>query len=131
MAPLPSGLVTFCFTDIEASTQLNQHLGECFGALIAKHDALIRRAVSDRDGVVIKSLGDGLFLAFADPRQAVLACRDAQRALTSHSWPGGVTVRVRMACTRARRFRRVVTTPPWRSIRRSACLPLLMGGRSC
>jgi class 3 adenylate cyclase len=45
---------------------------------------------------VIKSLGDGLFLAFADPRQAVLACRDAQRALTSHSWPGGVTVRVRM-----------------------------------
>ena len=96
MAPLPSGLVTFCFTDIEASTQLNQHLGERFGALIAEHDALIRRAVSDRDGVVIKSLGDGLFLAFADPRQAVLACRDAQRALTSHSWPGGVTVRVRM-----------------------------------
>jgi predicted ATPase/class 3 adenylate cyclase len=96
MGALPSGLVTFCFTDIEASTQLNQHLGERFGALIAEHDALIRRAVAGRDGVVVKSLGDGLFLAFADSRQAVLACREAQRALTSHSWPDGVTVRVRM-----------------------------------
>jgi class 3 adenylate cyclase len=96
MGALPSGLVTFCFTDIEASTQLNQHLGDRFGALIAEHDALIRRAASDRDGVVVKSLGDGLFLAFADSRQAVLACREAQRALASHPWPAGVTVRVRM-----------------------------------
>ena len=115
MGALPSGLVTFGFTDIEASTQLNQHLGEHFGALIAEHDALIRRAVADRDGVVVKSLGDGLFLAFADSRQAVLACREAQRALPSQ----------------AKRFLTVVTTPPWRSIKPSACLALLMGARSC
>ena len=131
MAPLPSGLVTFCFTDIEASTQLNQHLGGRFGALIAEHDALIRRAVSDRDGVVIKSLGDGL--SWPSPTRGKPCSPAGTRNVRSRRIPGraGSPFGSGWACTRAKRFRRVVTTPPWRSIRRSACLPLLMGGRSC
>ena len=96
MSPLPSGVVTFCFTDIEGSTRLNQRLAGRFDVLISQHDALIRRVFSKHGGAVVKSLGDGLFAAFGDAAEALVAVWEAQVAIGTHDWPDGVTVAVRI-----------------------------------
>ena len=93
---LPSGRVAFVFTDIEDSTVLFVRLGDAYRAVLAQHDTILRGAVVRWGGVEVKSAGDGLFLAFADPVDAVNACADAQRALHAAGWPDGVTIRVRM-----------------------------------
>src|SRR5690242_2444598 len=62
---------------------------------LARHDALARRAVEDRHGVVVKTTGDGIHAAFADPLDAVLAAVDLQRALASMGADGHLALRVR------------------------------------
>lgn len=93
---LPAGLVTFLFTDIEGSTALHQRLGAKFAALIADHDRQLSDVITAVGGVVVKSLGDGLFAAFADAVAAVRAAVQMQRLVADHQWPGGVELRVRM-----------------------------------
>ncbi|UWP83518.1 adenylate/guanylate cyclase domain-containing protein [Dactylosporangium fulvum] len=84
---LPSGLVTFLFTDIEGSTRLAQMLGAGYRPVLHEHRQVIRRALSEADGVELFTEGDSLFVAFADAAAALTACAEAQRALAAHDWP--------------------------------------------
>lgn len=93
---LPSGLVTFVFTDIEGSTRLFQSLGEQWLEVLARHTALMRGQVLANGGVVVKEEGDGLFCAFPGVRGALVAAVECQRDLARLTWPGEATVRVRI-----------------------------------
>jgi predicted ATPase/class 3 adenylate cyclase len=93
---LPTGTVTFLFSDIEGSTRLLQEAGRDYSALLDRHRALIEAAVGRRDGRTFGSEGDALFVAFADAASAIAAATDAQRALQTEPWPDGRAVRVRM-----------------------------------
>ena len=84
---LPSGLVTFLFTDIEGSTRLAQMLGVGYRPVLNQHRRIIRQALSTADGAELFTEGDSLFVAFADATAALVACADAQRALAAHDWP--------------------------------------------
>jgi predicted ATPase/class 3 adenylate cyclase len=84
---LPSGLVTFLFTDIEGSTRLAQMLGTGYRSVLQEHRQVIRRALSKADGVELFTEGDSLFVAFADATAALAACIEAQRELAAHDWP--------------------------------------------
>jgi predicted ATPase/class 3 adenylate cyclase len=96
MANLPSGTVTFLFTDIEGSTRLLQQLGEKFATLLAEQQQLLREACEMHKGSVVGTPGDSFFVAFPSARDAVNAVVQSQRALTAHEWTNGVSVRVRM-----------------------------------
>jgi class 3 adenylate cyclase len=96
MTSLPSGTVTFVFSDIEGSTALLKRLGERYSELIAEHRRLVREAFGGHGGVEIDMQGDSFFFAFARARDAVAAAVEAQRAHAEHAWPGDEEVRVRM-----------------------------------
>jgi predicted ATPase/class 3 adenylate cyclase len=93
---LPSGTVTFLFTDIEGSTQLLQRLGHAYAQALGEHQALLRAAWSAHEGAEIDTAGDGFFVAFASAPEAVAAAAEAQVALAGHRWPEDTTLRVRM-----------------------------------
>ena len=89
--------VAFLFTDIEGSTRTERAIGSAaWAALVARHDELMRRAIEQHSGSVVKTEGDAFFAAFADATDAVSAAAEAQRALAEEPWPGGQTLRVRM-----------------------------------
>ncbi|HEX6257576.1 MAG TPA: adenylate/guanylate cyclase domain-containing protein [Euzebyales bacterium] len=93
---LPTGTVTFLFTDIEASTQLLTRDPGAYPAIVAAQRTLIARAARERGGFVFGYEGDACFVVFADATAAIKAAGAAQRSLAGHSWPGGRSVRVRM-----------------------------------
>ncbi|MCI0398525.1 MAG: tetratricopeptide repeat protein [Chloroflexi bacterium] len=93
---LPTGLVTFLFTDIEGSTRLLQLLGDEYAGLLAQHHHLLRETCRAWDGIVIDAQGDAFFVVFRHAADAVAAAVAAQRALAAHPWPQGAAVRVRM-----------------------------------
>ena len=94
---LPSGTVTFLFTDIEGSTELLKRLGrDRFESVLAEHDGVLRAAVAASGGWVVDTQGDSLFCAFRSAGDAVSAAIEAQRELAEHEWPEQVRVRVRM-----------------------------------
>src|SRR5438067_12132076 len=94
--PLPSGTVTFVFTDIEASTRLLQELGDEYADVSRAHRRIVRDAFGGRGGTEIDTQGDSFFFSFPRARDAVAAAVDAQRALREQDWPRGHEVRVRM-----------------------------------
>ena len=96
MPSLPSGTVTFVFSDVERSTQLLKELGDGYGELLDEHRRLMRLHFGALGGVEIDTQGDAFFFAFPRARDAVTAAVEAQRAHAAHEWPGGVDVRVRM-----------------------------------
>ena len=96
MATLPSGTVTFVFTDIEGSTALLKRLGERYPELLAAHRQIVRDVFELHGGVEIDTQGDAFFFAFARARDAVAAAAEVQKEHAKHPWPGGETVRVRM-----------------------------------
>lgn len=96
MSALPTGTVTFLFTDIEDSTGLVLELGDAYGQVISLHRRMVREAVDERGGHVIDSRGDECFLAFDREHDAVEAAVAIQRRHESHRWPGDRNVRVRI-----------------------------------
>jgi predicted ATPase/class 3 adenylate cyclase len=93
---LPSGTVTFLFTDLEGSTRLwEAHPGSMPQAL-ARHDEILRHAIRTHGGHVVKTTGDGMHAVFAVPTAAVLAARDAQLGLRNERWTASGPLRVRM-----------------------------------
>ena len=96
MPSLPSGTVTFVFSDVERSTQLLKELGDRYGELLDEHRRLMREHFTALGGVEIDTQGDAFFFAFSRARDAVTAAVEAQRAHAAHDWPDGVDVRVRM-----------------------------------
>jgi YVTN family beta-propeller protein len=96
MAELPSGTVTFLFTDIEGSTRLLKQLGERYSQVLDAHRRILREAAAAREGREIDTQGDSFFFAFARANAAVGAAVAAQRAFAAHDWPEGGELRVRM-----------------------------------
>ncbi|MGH2872912.1 MAG: adenylate/guanylate cyclase domain-containing protein [Solirubrobacteraceae bacterium] len=93
----PVGIVTMVFTDIEGSTRLATALGSSWPDALALHHRILRGAIERHHGYVADTDGDAFFACFANPRDAITAVRDAQRELTSASWPTGLDkVKVRM-----------------------------------
>src|SRR5687768_826624 len=91
MPDLPTGTVTFLFTDIEGSTKLLHELGaEAYSAALADHRRLLREAFNKHGGVEVDTQGDAFFVAFAHAEEAVASARAAQQALA------GGQVEVRM-----------------------------------
>jgi predicted ATPase/class 3 adenylate cyclase len=93
---LPTGTVTFLFTDIEGSTRLLQQLGDAYPGILSEHHRLLREAVESAGGVAIGSEGDSLFASFASAPSGLAAAVAAQQALAAQEWPSGAAVRVRM-----------------------------------
>ena len=96
MTNLPTGTVTFLFTDVEGSTKLFQRYPNAMPAALARHDAIIRAAVTAHRGKVFLNAGDGFCTVFASARDAVLAALDAQIALNTGGWGETGPLRVRM-----------------------------------
>jgi predicted ATPase/class 3 adenylate cyclase len=98
MAELPSGTVTFLFTDIEGSTALWERDRAAMATAVERHLALLRDAVAAHNGVVFKVVGDAVQAAFPTAPEAVAAALDAQRGLVQETWPEQVgSLPVRMA----------------------------------
>ena len=95
-ATLPTGTVTFLFTDIEGSTQLLKMLGTRYGELLAEHRRILRTVAQDHGGEEVDNQGDSFLFAFRRADEAAKAAIDAQRALATHEWPEASEVRVRM-----------------------------------
>jgi len=93
---LPTGTVTFLFTDIEGSTRLLDALGDRYQSVLESHQRILRDVFRARGGIDVSTEGDSFFLVFRSAAQAVAAAVEAQRAIASHDWPEGATVRVRM-----------------------------------
>jgi predicted ATPase len=87
---LPTGTVTFLFTDIEGSTRLLQEHGDVYAEMLAEHRGLLREACREHDGVEVDTQGDAFFAAFSRATDAVAAAAQAQSALA------GGQVKVRM-----------------------------------
>ncbi|MFV9675584.1 MAG: ATP-binding protein [Anaerolineales bacterium] len=93
---LPSGTVTFLFTDIEGSTLLLAQLGDDYANLLADQRTILREVFTRHEGQEVDTQGDSFFVSFARASQAVSAATEIQRMLQAHEWPDGVDVRVRM-----------------------------------
>ncbi|PZR58282.1 MAG: adenylate/guanylate cyclase domain-containing protein [Candidatus Meridianibacter frigidus] len=94
---LPSGTVTFLFTDIEGSTVRWERRPQAMQVASRTHDDIIREAIESRRGSVFKALGDGFCAAFPSASDAVAAALDAQRKLDAVDWSAIDGLRVRMA----------------------------------
>jgi predicted ATPase/class 3 adenylate cyclase len=96
MRELPTGTVTFFFSDVEGSTRLLQEMGrEDYGRLQDAHAAIVRSAVVEGGGVEIRTEGDSFFVVFPSAAAALRTAVAAQRGLASHTWYGP-DIRVRI-----------------------------------
>ena len=93
---LPTGTVTFLFSDVEGSTQLLQRLGDRYVEILERHNELLRQAFEHHAGTVVGTEGDSFFVVFPAARDALAAAIDAQVALSGSNWPQKAEVRVRM-----------------------------------
>ncbi len=96
VASLPTGTVTFLFTDIEGSTRLLQRLGVDYANVLEDHRRLLREAFVAHGGAEVGTEGDSFFVAFPRADEAVAAALDGQLALHEHEWGSAGEVRVRM-----------------------------------
>jgi predicted ATPase/class 3 adenylate cyclase len=96
MGELPSGTVTFLFTDLEGSTRLWEEDADAMRVAVARHDALLEDAITRHGGAVFSRMGDGMAAAFASAPQAIAAAVDAQLALVNESWGQTGPLRARM-----------------------------------
>lgn len=94
--PLPSGVVTFIFTDIVSSTAMKGKMpgetsgerDDAFHHLVKEpHEKIIKERLAVRGGQIVEGTGDGYFIAFDDPEQAVLAAVEIQERLTAAAIP--------------------------------------------
>ena len=87
---------TFLFADIEGSAAMGRRLGDTYEGVLADHHRLVRTVLAVHGGEEAGTRGDELSAVFASPRDCAVAAIQAQRALASHAWPAGETVRARM-----------------------------------
>ncbi|MCE7938297.1 MAG: adenylate/guanylate cyclase domain-containing protein, partial [Chloroflexi bacterium CFX6] len=97
---LPTGAVTFLFTDVEGSTERWEHHRASMQSALEQHDILLRGAIEAHRGYVFKTVGDAFCAAFHTPLDALSAAVDAQRAVGAEDWssfgPDFPPLRVRM-----------------------------------
>jgi LuxR family transcriptional regulator, maltose regulon positive regulatory protein len=102
MAALPTGTITFLFTDIEGSTARWERHPRAMPDALARHDAILHQAIESHGGVIFKTVGDGICAAFARVPDALAAALDAQHIFQTMDWaatglPPDEPLRVRMA----------------------------------
>ncbi len=97
MTNLPTGTVTFLFTDIEGSTKLWQQHPDAMPTALARHHALLNETIAACGGYVFQIIGDAFCAAFATTRDGLDAALAAQRALRDEAWGETGAIRVRMA----------------------------------
>lgn len=90
-----AALVAFLFTDIEGSALLWERDPERMRKALALHDRIVRSAIEEQGGIVVKMVGDGAYAAFSDPLGAILAAAQMQRRLSHASATEGVTIPIR------------------------------------
>ena len=95
MAGVPSGTVTFLFTDIEGSTMLSQEHPDAMPALLARHHEILNQAIETQGGYVFQIVGDSFTAAFHSASDALNAALNAQQSLHKESWtPAPIKVRM-------------------------------------
>jgi predicted ATPase/class 3 adenylate cyclase len=94
---LPTGTVTFLFTDIEGSTSLWEHNPEAMPHAFARQEAIVREAMAAHGGYVYKMIGDAFQVAFSTASAALAAALEAQRDLYAEPWGEIGAIKVRMA----------------------------------
>jgi len=95
MTNLPSGTVTFLFTDIEGSTKLAQEHPDEMPALLARHNQILHQAIEVHNGYVFQVVGDSFSAAFHSASDALNAALEAQRFLQNELWdPAPIKVRM-------------------------------------
>jgi predicted ATPase len=77
VAELPTGTVTFLFTDIEGSTRLLQELGDRYADVLAEHRRIVRKAVERHGGIEVDTQGDAFFIAFERPADALAVAEES------------------------------------------------------
>jgi predicted ATPase/class 3 adenylate cyclase len=97
MTDLPTGTVTFLFTDIEGSTGLWERYPEAMSEALSRHDEILRAVIEANGGSVVKTAGDGFHAAFWSATHALEAALEAQRTLLREEWAEIGPLRVRMA----------------------------------
>jgi class 3 adenylate cyclase len=93
---LPTGTVTFLFTDVEGSTRLLKRFGSGYGPILARHHDLVREAIGRHGGHEVDTQGEAFFVAFPRAKDAVSAAIALQRDHTREAWPDAAEVRVRI-----------------------------------
>src|SRR5688572_32737503 len=94
MSKLPTGTVTFLFTDIEGSTQLWEKHPEEMKSALAKHDSILKEAIQSNHGHIIKTTGDGVHAVFSTVIDAINSAVSAQHTLKSLI--SNLSIKVRM-----------------------------------
>ena len=99
MPDLPTGTITYLFTDVEGSTPLWQQHPDEMRSVMARHDSLITSTVEANGGTVVRPRGEGdsIFAVFLRASDAVGASCEAQQLLLRESWPADISLHVRMA----------------------------------
>src|SRR5215475_11108360 len=97
-AGLPTGTVTFLFTDIEGSTRLWETVPEAMDEALERHNRLLTGVIEENGGVVVTARGEGdsIFAVFPSAVSAVEAAGACQLRLGTEDWPAGAALRVRM-----------------------------------
>src|SRR6185369_2906866 len=94
---LPTGTVTFLFTDIEGSTKLAQEHPKEMPALLGRHNEILSASIEAHDGFVFRIVGDSFSAAFDTASDALYAALEMQRKLLTEAWfPAPIKVRMGM-----------------------------------
>ena len=92
---LPSGTVTFLFTDIEGSTKLAQEYPEEMPTLLARHHEILHQSIQSQNGYVFQIIGDAFCAAFHSASDALNAALQIQQILQNETWnPAPIKVRM-------------------------------------
>jgi predicted ATPase/class 3 adenylate cyclase len=94
---MPSGTVTFLFTDIEGSTERWERNAPAMQDAVRRHDTILRESIESRGGYVFKTIGDAFCAVFSRAEDAVLAALDVQRRLSEEDFSAVDAIRVRLA----------------------------------
>src|SRR5437870_1686974 len=95
MPNLPTGTVTFLFTDIEGSTKLWEQYPDAMRDALSRHDVLLQEAIEAHGGYVFKTVGDAFCAAFPTAADALAATIAAHRALQAEDWGGAGPISLR------------------------------------
>jgi predicted ATPase/class 3 adenylate cyclase len=96
MSTLPTGTVTFFFSDIEGSTRLIRQLGERYPDVLLAHHTIQREALAANGGHELRTEGDSFFIVFKSALEACAGAAAVQKMLAHHVWPDDGQVRVRI-----------------------------------
>jgi predicted ATPase/class 3 adenylate cyclase len=95
---LPTGTVTFLFTDIEGSTELWEHDEASARQVLVRHDQIIEGLVEENEGMLVRPRGEGdsRFAVFQHAPGAAASAAAIQQAFTEESWPTAEPLKIRM-----------------------------------